>query len=183
MVKQIVTAAIASTVMAAAGATAHAQRAPDLATLDRGDSITKIGLDLGLGVISGPYDFAYDVALRIEPYGQYVLPMGFGFYGAFPIARSFGGRTAPAPEDTLAIGNLDLGLLYVIEPHRSWSVVFRGGVALPTASDCFSCANDPDRALTNFLAAYARLTDIALVEARATHLRLAVSPLFHANRL
>lgn len=61
--------------------TAAAQRAPDMATLDRGDGITKVGLDLGYSSL----DTHYSGALRFELYGQYVLPSGLGFYGALPM--------------------------------------------------------------------------------------------------
>src|SRR5687767_4973336 len=98
--------------MAIAG-TAHAQRAPDMATLDRGDGISKLGLDLGFTSLDTP---SLDAALRIEIAGQYVTYSGFGIYGAFPIAKSFGDDDAPdpLPHPTTAIGNLELGGLYVI---------------------------------------------------------------------
>src|SRR5688500_17768902 len=83
---------------------ARAQRAPDTATLDRGDGITKLGLDLGLTLLD---DTPYDAALRIEPYGQYVLDSGFGFYGALPISASFGDDDdPPGDQDDVALGNL-----------------------------------------------------------------------------
>jgi hypothetical protein len=163
-----------STIGVAAAATpARAQRAPDMATLDRGDGITKIGVDLGLDLVDGPYD----AVLRIEPFGQYVLRMGLGFYGAFPITRSFGGAGGMQPEDTFAIGNLDLGLLYVFEPSPEISWVFRGGVGLPTASD------SADGFATNLFGTYPRLTDLALITPDALYLRVGVSPLIHVRRL
>ena len=159
--------------VAISAAPAQAQRAPDLATLDRGDGITKIGIDLGLDLIDGPYS----AALRIEPFGQYVLKMGLGFYGAFPITRSFGGGGDPPPDDAFGIGNVDLGLLYVIEPSPDISWVLRGGVALPTASDSV------DGAATNFYGVFPRLTDVALTTPDAFYLRVGVSPLIHVRRL
>jgi hypothetical protein len=148
----------------------HAQRAPDHLTLDRGDGISRIGLDLGFTLVDDP---AYDAALRLELFGQHVTRSGFGIYGALPIARSFGGGDAPAPEDATALGNLELGGLFVAEPSPDISWVFRVGVALPTADD------DADGALTNSFATYPRLTDLALVVPDAAYVRLAVSPLIH----
>ncbi|MGN6108738.1 MAG: hypothetical protein ACTHU0_26775 [Kofleriaceae bacterium] len=160
------------TLALAAAEVAHAQRAPDTATMDRGDGITRLALDLGLSFLDSP---PYDAALRIEPYGQYVTRSGLGFYGSLPIARSFGGD-APEPEATTALGNLELGGLYVVStPKRSW--VFRAGVALPTAS------SSADGVLTNALATYPRLTDLALAVPDAVYVRLGVSPLFHLKSL
>jgi len=159
-------------VLVAAGSTAHAQRAPDLATLDRGDGITKIGLDLGLSFTDG----AYDAALRLEPYGQYVTRIGLGVYGALPLARSFGGPATP-PDTAFAVGNFDLGLLYVIEPSRDVSWVFRAGIGFPLASDSV------DGAATNSYATFPRLTDLALTVPNAFYARFGVSPLLHLHRV
>lgn len=153
---------------------AHAQRAPDMATLDRGDGITKFGVDAAFSSIDTPF---YDAALRFELYGQYVLHSGLGFYGALPLAHSFGDADEPLPQPATALGNLDLGLLYTITRSPQFSIVFRGGVALPTASD------DGDGATTNFFATWPRLTDIALAAPDSWYVRLGVSPLFHVNKV
>ncbi|MEJ7598711.1 MAG: hypothetical protein WKG01_12455 [Kofleriaceae bacterium] len=152
---------------------ALAQRSPDTATMDRGDGLTRLGLDLGLALLESP---PYDLALRIEPYGQFVSHSGLGFYGALPIAKSFGDGEAPDPEPTLTIGNLELGGLYVTSGDTlSW--VLRGGLALPTAGDSV------DAVPTNILASVPRLTDLALAEPDALYVRLAVSPLIHHDKL
>jgi hypothetical protein len=164
-----------SLVLLAFASPAQAQRAPDMATLDRGDGITKFGVDLGLTVLDGA---VYDGALRLEPYGQYVLDSGFGFYGALPVTVSFGDEDDPVfgDQDDAALGNLDLGLLYVLDrPTVSW--VFRGGVAVPTAAD------DLDGSLTNLAGVWPRFTDAALATPDATYIRLAVSPLVHTRKL
>jgi hypothetical protein len=163
-------------IVMALAATAHAQRSPDMATLDRGDGITKIGIDLGLTILEHP---PYDEALRLEPYEQYVTTSGLGVYGALPISMSFGGNDnpPPLPQDASALGNLDLGLLYVVASNPSWSLVFRGGVALPTAS------GGVDESATNAYAVFPRLTDVALTNADAWYVRLGFSPLVHANKL
>jgi hypothetical protein len=159
-------------VLAIAGGTAHAQRAPDLATLDRGDGISKIGIDFGLSLTDG----AYDAALRLEPYGQYVTRIGLGVYGAIPISRSFGGPGAP-PDTAFAVGSFDLGLLYVVEPNPELSWVFRAGVGLPLASDSL------EGTVTNFYATFPRLTDVALTVPDAFYGRVSVSPLIHLKRV
>lgn len=156
---------------------AAAQRSPDTATLDRGDGIPRFGIDFALSFLDAP---PYDAALRIEPYGQYVWRNGVGIYGSLPIARSFGGQADLPPPDApnaTALGNLELGGELVIQPSPARAWVFRAGVALPTASD------DRAGALTNALATFPRLTDLALATPNATYLRLAVSPLIQGDRL
>jgi hypothetical protein len=161
-------------VLLALAPAARAQRAPDTATLDRGDGITKVGLDLGFVVLD---DYIYDGALRLEPYGQYVLDMGLGFYGALPISASFGDDDeTDGDQDDVALGNLDVGMLYVLD-DETLSLVFRGGVALPTADD------ELDGRVTNGAAVWPRLTDLALAQADSTHVRLAISPLVHTKKL
>lgn len=172
MLRQLV---IAFALLVAFASTAVAQRAPDMATLDRGDGITKIGLDLGFSSLSDP---PYDAALRFELYGQYVTRSGLGIYGALPISRSFGGEGTPQPPEAFnrtSLGNTDVGLLYVIDTDAlSW--VFRGGALLPTSSSGF------DEALTRLYAAGPRLTDLAMASSD-WHVRLSFSPLYHANKL
>jgi hypothetical protein len=154
---------------------AYAQRAPDLATLDRGDGISKVGLDLGFSSLEPP---PYTSALRFELYGQYVTNSGFGFYGALPLSRSFGGQGMPMPPEAnnaTSLSNLDLGFLYVTSgTELSW--VFRAGVALPTAT------SGNDEAATRYYATAPRLTDLVLASSD-WHVRLAISPLLHIDRM
>lgn len=153
---------------------ARAQRAPDMATLDRGDGISKLGIDFGFSSIDTPY---YDAALRLELNGQYVLRSGLGFYGALPLAKSFGDAPEPDPQPTFALGNLELGGLYTITKSPRLSYVFRIGLALPTAAD------DLDGTTTNLLATTPRLTDLALTVPDAFYLRLGFSPLIYVDKL
>ncbi|HEY5950916.1 MAG TPA: hypothetical protein VIV40_35730 [Kofleriaceae bacterium] len=146
-----------------------------MATLDRGDGLTKVGIDLSFSSLEPP---PYDAAMRFELYGQYLTTSGLGFYGALPIARSFGGEGEPQPPEAYnrtALYDIDAGLLYVAS-GESLSWVFRGGVLLPTASD----ARDPT--LTRYVAAGPRLTDLAMASPD-WHLRLSISPLVHVNKL
>jgi hypothetical protein len=165
---------IALVILVGFASTAFAQRAPDMATLDRGDGITKLGFDLGFSSLEDP---PYDAALRFEMWGQYVTNSGIGFYGALPISRSIGGEGPPDPgaENRTSLGNVDLGLLYVIE-GSSLSWVFRGGVLLPTSTD----GRDPS--LTRYAAVAPRLTDIAMASSD-WHLRLSLSPIVHVSKL
>jgi hypothetical protein len=154
-------------------APARAQRAPDTATMDRGDGITRLGLDFGLTLLDHP-PAPYGSALRIEPYGQYVANSGFGIYGALPISRSFSGGDAPEPEVATALGNLDVGGLYVHSGESS-SWVFRLGLAFPTAGDSLNAVT------TNHAAVFPRLTDLALTAPNAFYVRLGLTPLIHAH--
>ena len=156
------------------GGVASAQRAPDMSTLDRGDGISKIGFDGAFSSIDTPF---YDAALRFELYGQYVLHSGLGFYGALPFAHSFGDAPDPMPQPTTSLGNLEAGVLYTVTRSPRFSIVFRGGVAIPTASD------DLDGATTNFYATFPRLTDTALAVPNAWYVRLGISPLIHVDKL
>lgn len=154
--------------------TAAAQRAPDMATLDRGDGISKFGIDLAFTSLDTPF---YDAALRFDLYGQYVTHSGFGIYGSLPISRSFGDGPEPLPQPATAIGNADLGVLYVATMSPTFSLVLRGGVAVPTADD------DGDGIATNFAATWPRLTDIALAAPDAWYVRLGISPLIHVDNV
>ena len=154
-----------------AAAPAHAQRAPDMATLDRGDGISRIGLDFGAAFVDDGADDDGVAALRFDLFGQFVSNIGFGVYGDLPFARSVSDA-----EDETAIGNFELGGLYVIETP-TLSLVFRGGLALPTADD------DAAGFLTNYFASWTRLTDITQAIPNVTYMRLGFSPLYHWNRL
>lgn len=166
---------IALTLLVGFATTAFAQRAPDMATLDRGDGITKLGFDLGFSSLADP---PYDAALRFELYGQYLTRSGLGIYGAIPISRSFGGEGQPQPPEAYnrtSLGNTDVGLLYVVDTG-AFSWVFRGGALLPTSS------SGGDEFLTRYFASGPRLTDLAMTSSD-WHVRLSFSPLFHADKL
>jgi len=162
----------------AAGQPAHAQRMPDMVTLDRGDGISRVGLDFAVGfaeddvlIVQDGAAAVLDAALRFEVFGQYVSRGGFGVYGALPISHLLSDG-----DDEAAIGNVDVGGLFV-QQRRTHSFVFRAGLALPTAAD------DLDGFLTNVIAGATRLTDLALVAPDTTYLRLSFSPLYHANQV
>lgn len=161
-------------VLTALAAPAAAQRSPDFATLDRGDGISHIGLDLAWIKLDPP---PYDSVLHLELHGQLVLQSGLGFYATVPLNKSFGdGPDEEESDGEAALADIDLGGLYVISgPELSW--VFRLGLVLPTAGE------DIGEFATNFRGANYRLTDVALVDPNDWWLRLAFSPLFHAHSL
>lgn len=165
--------------LAVSAPAAHAQRAPDMATLDRGDGISKLGIDLGFSVLEFP---AYESALRLEVYGQYVTRSGLGIYGALPLASSFGAADDVEdpldllPDEATALGDTDLGLLYTVTQSPRLSFVFRGGLVIPTSSG----ARDPSATLIS--ATFPRLTDAALAS-NAWYVRLGFSPLIYVDRL
>jgi len=163
---------IAFVLLAAFAAPAAAQREPDFATLDRGDGISHLGLDLAWIKLDPP---PYDSVLHLELHGQYVLQSGLGFYAALPINRSFGdGPDEEESDGEAAVADLDVGGLYVISgPELSW--VFRLGLVAPIGGD------DLGEFATNIRGANFRLTDVALAYPNDWWLRVAFSPLFHAH--
>jgi hypothetical protein len=166
--------------LALAGGPAYAQRAPDMATLDRGDGISKIAIDTGLTFV----DYPYDLALRLELYGQYVTRSGFGIYGALPFTMSFGAPSDdedPVPPDAIAndaasLSNFELGGLFTATKSRHLSFVFRLGASLPTATD------GRDEAVTRYSGVFPRLTDYANTFGE-WYVRFGFSPLFYKDHL
>ncbi len=159
---------------------ARAQRAPDMATLDRGDGISKLGVDVGLSFV----EFPYDLALRLELYGQYVARSGLGIYGSLPLTSSFGAPSDdedPVPPDAIpndatALGNLEAGGLYVITQSKMLSYVFRLGLSLPTATD------GRDESATLFSGVFPRFTD-GVNTSGVWYARLGFSPLLYVDKL
>lgn len=166
-------------VLALAG-TASAQRAPDMATLDRGDGISKVALDAGMSFV----DFPYDLALRFEVYGQYVSRSGLGIYGALPLTMSFGAPSDDEdpvppdaiPNDAISLSNLELGGLYTVTKSRMLSFVFRGGVSIPTATD------GRDELATRAAGVMPRATDYVNISGD-WYARIGFSPLIYADKL
>lgn len=161
-------------------ADARAQRAPDMATLDRGDGISKIALDAGLSFVEAPYD----LALRLEVYGQYVHRSGIGIYGALPLTASFGAPPDSedpdppdlVPNDAVSLSNLELGGLYVATKSRTLSFVFHLGMSVPTATD------GRDEAATRFAGVMPRSTDLVNTTGD-WYARVGFSPLIYADKL
>ncbi len=164
----------------ATGGSAYAQRAPDMATLDRGDGISKIALDAGLTFVKEPYD----LALRLELYGQYITRSGLGIYGSLPLSASFGAPSDDEdpvppddiPNDAASLSNAELGGLYVVTKSRMLSFVFRLGLSLPTATD------GRDEYATRLASVMPRSTDFVNITGN-WYARLGFSPLIYADKL
>src|SRR5262245_654549 len=145
--------------VAAAAGPARAQRMPAMATLDRGDGISRVGFDFAAAILDNTPGSG-DAALRFDFFFQFVGRLGLGVYGDMPIALGVSDR-----DDKGALGNLDIGALYVART-KPLTLVFRAGVALPTADD------DLDRFAINYFASWTRLSDIAQAIPNVTYLRL-----------
>jgi hypothetical protein len=97
---------------------------PVMATMDRVTDHNDINFSLGYVVFD---DDLVDVGLRFDLGGQYLTPAGFGGYGQVPISYISGND-----ESDTAIGNFELGGLYVLRVAPGSKVVLRGGLSLPT---------------------------------------------------
>jgi hypothetical protein len=133
---------------------------PGTLTLDRMDSASRLGIQVGFDTI----DDADGSIMRFNPYGQFLFPNRLvGVYGQLPISHLFYSEGA----DTTAMGNFDAGAFFL--PLRDSSLILRVGLALPTASDSFR-----DYAV-NAISSLERISDFALVLPECTYLRLSGS--------
>lgn len=146
---------------------------PTFATLDRQDGESKVGGAFGWTFFDndGPGDIS---ALRIDVYGHYVGQSGLGGYGILPLSFLFVDDDVAGTDDESAIGNVEGGVVYVI-PSGMTDFVLRGGITLPTA-------DDDEGLIANFLAAWPRLTDVALAYPETFWLRLSASPIFRSGQ-
>ncbi len=163
----------------AAGSVAAQEMAgsPTFATMDRQDGESKIGASLGWTFFDndGPGGIS---ALHVDIYGHYVGESGLGGYGLVPLSFLFVDNVAPfEDEDESAIGNIEGGVLYVIQSGMN-DFILRGGITLPTADD------DLNGYVANGYAMLGpRLTDIALIYPQTFWLRLSASPIFRSGQL
>jgi len=143
----------------------HYDAGPSTLTLDRMDSSTRAGIQVGLDKWHD-YDYGDSaLAMRFELYGQYVLPRrNFGLYGGVALSHLF--PNYPTPSGT-GVTNLDVGAFFM--PDHTSDLIFRVGMILPTASD------SADGFAANGAAAFERLTDFLLQYPHLTALRLSVS--------
>ncbi|HLU67372.1 MAG TPA: hypothetical protein VKZ63_13900 [Kofleriaceae bacterium] len=147
--------------------------APVFMTMDRGDGESRVGGQLGWTFFD---DDGGDVTgLRFDVYGQYVAPSGLGGYGVLPISMLFF-DTVAGDESETAIGNVELGALYVIGGETA-DFVLRGGITLPTADD------ELEGQIANVFAVFPRLTDLAHAVPEGMALRLSASPILRSGQL
>src|SRR5919198_5637632 len=82
---------LALVLVAAAAGPARAQRMPAMATLDRGDGISRVGFDFAAAILDDTPG-SDDAALRFDFFFQFVGQLGIGVYGDLPIALSVSDR-------------------------------------------------------------------------------------------
>jgi hypothetical protein len=140
-----------------------------LATTDRTTDHTSVNASLGVSFYD---DGGPDFGARIDLFGEYLAPGGFGGYGSLPISY-----LSADDESETALGNIELGGLYALRAGPTSKVLLRGGVVLSTADD------DLEGAFTNFFNITGRLTDIVDVSANTTWLRVAASPLLRQGQM
>jgi len=144
---------------------------PGFMTLDRMDANSRVGAQLGWDKIDD-VRVADAFAMRLEPFGQYLLPnRAIGLFGHVPLSHLFDLDAA----DGTGIGNLELGGFYL--PNRRSDLIVRVGLALPTASDSVSGA------LANLDTRFERLTDFVLIGPSYTSLRLSGSTVQQWNSM
>jgi hypothetical protein len=142
-----------------------------LATTDRTTDHTSVNASLGASFYG---DNGPDFGARVDLFGQYLAPAGFGGYGSVPISYLSGGD-----ESETAIGNLEVGGLYALPAGPAAKVLLRGGVVLNTGPD----SDDFNQVITNVANVNGRMTDLTSISTGATWLRVSASPLFRQGQL
>jgi hypothetical protein len=136
---------------------------PAFVTLDRVDASSRAGVQAGWHKIDD-VSLSDAFVVRLEPFGQYVLPnRAGGFYGQLPIAHRFD----LGADDATGVGNLQLGGFFL--PARTSEWILRAGLAAGTAS------NGAGSTIANFDSRFERLTDYVLIGPHTTSLRLSGS--------
>lgn len=175
-------ASLFALVCATAG-TAAAERAPadrvhDTHTMDRLTPETTFGVELGYEVWDG--DSAIDMLIGLDVGGHYVSESGAGGYLVLPLSY-IATDDIVTPIGTLegdsemVIGNIELGGMYARPMGVNGDMVFRLGVALPTADD------DADIGALQPYASVPRYGDFVLRWPNSTWLRMAFSPMGRAG--
>jgi hypothetical protein len=140
-----------------------------LATTDRTTDHTAFNTSLGASFYG---DGGPDFGARVDLFGQYLAPAGYGGYASLPVAYLSGND-----ESETALGNVELGGLYGLRAGDNAKVLLRGGVVLPTADD------ELEGALTNLATMSGRLTDLTSAYAETTWLRVSASPLYRQGQM
>jgi hypothetical protein len=139
---------------------------PSTLTLDRMDSASRFGMQIGFDKIDR-VKLSDGFVMRFEPYGQYILPnQPIGVYAQLPIAHVFDFTGS----DATGMGNLEAGAFFL--PLHDATLILRTGLAVGTGSDM------RDKGLVaNALSAYERMTDFVQIAPEYTTLRLSGSTL------
>jgi hypothetical protein len=164
-----------------------AARSPGFVTLDRGDAVSRLGIEASYLFLSAPNGLnASYTALRFEAHGQYVDPgSGLGGYVQTPLSYlNVSPNGAPSTSGT-GVGNLEVGALFV--PHlaaHGVAFVLRLGLTLPTASTLSNgipTASSIDSVYANGYGSLVRLADNYLAVPDATSLRASASVLLRSG--
>ena len=162
----------------------EADRMHDFSGLDRWTGESGGFVDAGyvfMGKSNNGLDFGDFKILRFDVGGEYVAPMGVGAYLTAPMTFvSTPDVTFPVigtikGDSEFSIGNIELGGLYYLKA-APLDVLFRAGLALPTADD------DGPGGFMGW-SAITRLGDLVDVWPNATWLRLSASPMARTGKL
>jgi hypothetical protein len=139
---------------------------PSFLLADRQDSVSRIGLDAEYLLLSN----APDITLtRFDAHAQFVNPATrFGSYVNVPIALATGSMM----QDTLVLGNIEAGGLYVLEMSPNVGLALHAGLTLPTAP-----AMDDGDWLFGAAAGSMRPSDMYQVLPKSSSMRMGISPL------
>jgi hypothetical protein len=161
--------AVASSPLCLALLAAPAAAEPGFLGLDRQDGQSRVGGDVSYIALEDGLD---GTALRFDLHGQYVLPSGVGFYGAFPITYISGDD-----DSATGIADLEVGAIYIPRlDNPQFSIPLHVGVTLPTASD------ELEDFVANVVGASARITDLVQIVPEGFSLRVGASPTFRSGQ-
>jgi hypothetical protein len=138
--------------------------------LDQLGTCTSVSLQVGYSSLHLPDETVRP--FRIGFFGEAMTRSGVGAYASLALGYGTFSGTSTKPSDSVTgVGGIELGAV-AVRRMRKYTTIFRGGLALPTATD------DLDGALVNTFAIYARLTDFANQAPQSTWARISASPLF-----
>lgn len=155
-----------------------AAAAPGFVSTDRYDDQSRAGAEMTYLV---PGDFADEdddlSLLRFDVHGHYVDPGSHvGGYLTLPL-----GYVSGNGDSVTALGNLEVGGLYVIQTGRpDLAVVARAGITLPTGP---SIEEEGFDSVAGALASTLRPSDLFVALPKSSTLRLAISPTFRSGKL
>jgi hypothetical protein len=148
---------------------------PGFMTIDRGDATSRAGGELSY-LFPRSNTGTSLTAMRFDLHGQYLDPRGFGGYGQLPI--SYLRESAAGMSDSAsAIGDVEVGGLYVAKVNPNVAAVIRVGLTLPTAPA------DQKSLAANIIGELTRLDDLYQFIPKGTSARISVSPLFRQGQL
>jgi len=159
---------------------AAAEREPadlvhDTHTMDRLTPKSTFGIEIGYEVWDG--DGLVETVVGLNLGGHYVSDSGAGGYLVVPISHvEFEDPLMIFEDDSdTVLGNVEVGGMYARPMGRNSDMLFRLGVALPTADD------DSGIGLSQALASVPRYGDLVLRIPNSTWLRVGFSPMGRAG--